>query len=178
MNRCFIFRNTFSLEFYNSEIQNFVYWRQNFQICRNSFSCSVLSFFFFSFTLCNKLCCLDCASFLDGFCDTLAGVLFFYYSVHKSQYQIKYNLKITSLRVKIENKNLNAILDSKKFQNTEIWKAWARNGLVKWHFTWIAVLPQAKGPGNLIKLQSYNRLRTVDFWLTLFYIGLILGGFS
>ena len=107
-----------------------------------------------------------------------AGVLFFYYSLHKSQYQIKYNLKITSLRVKIENKNLNAILDSKKFQNTEIWKAWARNGPVKWHFTWIAVLPQAKGPGNLIKLQSYNRLRTVDFWLTLFYIGLILGGFS
>ena len=107
-----------------------------------------------------------------------AGVLFFYYSLHKSQYQIKYNLKITSLRVKIENKNLNAILDSKKFQNTEIWKAWARNGPVKWHFTWIAVLPQAKGPGNLIKLQSYNRLRTVDFWLTLFCIGLILGGFS
>ena len=168
MNRCFIFRNTFSLEFYNSEIQNFVYWRQNFQICRN----------LFSFTLYNKLCCSDCASFLDGFCDSLAGVLFFYYSVHKSQYQRKYNLKITSQRVKIENKNLNAILDSEKFQNTEISKAWARNGLVKWYFTWIAVLSKAKGPGNLIKLQSYNRLRTVDFWLTLFYIGLILGGFS
>ena len=132
----------------------------------------------FSFTLCNKLCYSDHASFLDEFCDNLAGVLFFYYLLHKSQYQIKYTLKITSLRVKIEKKNLNAILDSKKFQNTEIWKAWARNGPVKWHFTWIAVLPQAKGPGNLIKLQSYNRLRTVDFWLTLFYIGLILGGFS
>ena len=63
----------------------------------------------FSFTLCNKLCCSDCASFLDGFCDSLADVLFFYYSVHESQYQIKFNLKITSLRVKIENKNLNAI---------------------------------------------------------------------
>ena len=115
MNRCFIFRNTFSLEFYNSEIQNFVYWRQNFQICRNLFSCSVFSFFF-SFTLCNKLCYSDHASFLDGFCDSLAGVLFFYYSPHKSQYQIKYNLKITSVRVKIENKNLNAILDATNFK--------------------------------------------------------------
>ena len=115
MNRCLIFRNTFSLEFYNSEIQNFVYWRQNFQICRNLFSCSVFSFFF-SFTLCNKLCYSDHASFLYGFCDSLAGVLFFYCSPHKSHYQIKYNLKITSVRVKIENKNLNAILDSTNFK--------------------------------------------------------------
>ena len=115
MNRCLIFRNTFSLEFYNSETQNFVYWRQNFQICRNLFSCSVFSFFF-SFTLCNKLCYSDHASFLYGFCDSLAGVLFFYCSPHKSQYQIKYNLKITSVRVKIENKNLNAILDATNFK--------------------------------------------------------------
>ena len=114
MNRCLIFRNTFSLEFYNSEIQNFVYWRQNFQICRNLFSCSVFSFFF-SFTLCHKLCYSDHASFLYGFCDSLAGVLFFYCSPQKSQYQIKYNLKIMSVRVKIEN-NLNAILDSTNFK--------------------------------------------------------------
>ena len=114
MSRCLIFRNTFSLEFYNSETQNFVYWRQNFQICRNLFSCSAFSFFF-SFTLCNKLCYSDHASFLYGFCDSLAGVLFFYCSPQKSQYQIKYNLKITSVRVKIEN-NLNAILDSTKFK--------------------------------------------------------------
>ena len=72
--------------------------------------------FFFSFTLCNKLCYSDHASFLDGFCDSLAGVLFFYYSPHKSQYQIKYILKITSVRVKIENNNLNAILDSTNFK--------------------------------------------------------------
>ena len=71
---------------------------------------------FFSITLCNKLCYSDHASFLDGFYDSLAGVLFFYYSLHKSQYQIKYNIKITFLRVKIENKNLNAILDSKNFK--------------------------------------------------------------
>ena len=70
----------------------------------------------FSFTLCKKLCFSDHASFLDEFCDSLAGVLFFYYSLHKSQYQIRFNLKITSLRVKIENKNLNAILDSKNFK--------------------------------------------------------------
>ena len=114
MNRCLIFRNTFSLEFYNSETQNFVYWRQNFQICRNLFSGSALSFFF-SFTLCNKLCYSDHASFLYRFCDSLAGVLFFYCSPQKSQYQIKYNLKITSVRVKIEN-NLNAILDSTNFK--------------------------------------------------------------
>ena len=134
---------------------------------------------FFPFTLCNKLCYSDHASFLGGFWDSLAGVLqVLLLFTSQMTISIKRNLKIPSLRVKIENKNLNAILDSKKFQNTEIWKAWARNGPVKWHFTWIAVLPQAKGPGNLIKLQSYNRLRTVDFWLTLFYIGLILGGFS
>ena len=30
--------------------------------------------------------------------------------------KIKYNLKITSVRVKIENKNLNAILDSTNFK--------------------------------------------------------------
>ena len=71
---------------------------------------------FFSFTLCNKLCYSDHASFLYGFCDSLAGVLFFCYSPHKSQYQIKYNLKITPVRVKIENKNLNAILDSTNFK--------------------------------------------------------------
>ena len=70
----------------------------------------------FSFTLCNKLCYSDHESFLDEFCDSLAGVLFFYYSLHKSQYQIKYNIKITFLRVKIENKNSNAILDSKNFK--------------------------------------------------------------
>ena len=75
-----------------------------------------LLFFFFSITLCNKLCYSDHASFLDGFYDSLAGVLFFYYSLHKSQYQIKYNLKITFPRVKIENKNLKAILDSKNFK--------------------------------------------------------------
>ena len=80
--------------------------------------CFLAVFFllFFPFTLCNKLCYSDHASFLDGFCDNLAGVLFFYYLLHKSQYQIKYTLKITSLRVKIENKNLNAILDSKNFK--------------------------------------------------------------
>ena len=116
MNRCLIFRNTFSLEFYNSEIQNFVYWRKNFQISRNLFSCSVFFSFFFSFTLGDKLCYSDHASFLYGFCDSLAGVLFFYCSPHKSQYQIKYNLKITSVRVKIENKNLNAILDATNFK--------------------------------------------------------------
>ena len=80
--------------------------------------CFLALFFllFFSFALCNKLCYSDHASFLYGFCDSLAGVLFFYYSPHKSQYQIKYNLKITSVRVKIENKNLNAILDSTNFK--------------------------------------------------------------
>ena len=72
--------------------------------------------FFFSFTLGDKLCYSDHASFLYGFCDSLAGVLFFYCSPHKSQYQIKYNLKITAVRVKIENKNLNAILDSTNFK--------------------------------------------------------------
>ena len=46
----------------------------------------------------------------------LAGVLVFYYSLHKSQYQIRFYIKITSLRVKIENKNLNAILHSKNFK--------------------------------------------------------------
>ena len=46
--RCSIFRNTFSLEFYTYEIQNFeVYRRQNFEICRNLFSCSAFSSFFF-----------------------------------------------------------------------------------------------------------------------------------
>ena len=114
--RCLIFRNIFNLELYNSEIQNFVYWRKNFQISRNLFSCSVFFSFFFSFTLGDKLCYSDHASFLYGFCDSLAGVLFFYCSPQKSQYQIKYNLKITSVRVKIENKNLNAILDSTNFK--------------------------------------------------------------
>ena len=75
-----------------------------------------LLLFFFSITLCNKLCYSDHASFLDGFYDSLAGVLVFYYSLHKLQYQIKNNIKITFLRVKIENKNLNAILDSKNFK--------------------------------------------------------------
>ena len=68
--------------------------------------CFLALFFllFFSITLCNKLCYSDHASFLDGFYDSLAGVLFVYYSLHKSQHQIKYNFKITFLRVKIENK--------------------------------------------------------------------------
>ena len=117
---CFIFRNTFILDFCNSEIQNFVYWRQNFQICRNLFSCSVFSSFFFIHSPCVTNYVTRIMQVFWIFCDSLAGVLFFYYSLHKSKYQIKYNLEITSLRVKIENKNLNAILDSKKFQNTEI----------------------------------------------------------
>ena len=59
---------------------------------------------------------LELCKFSGWILDSLAGVLFFYYSPHKSQYQIKYNLKITSIRVKIENKNLNAILDSTNFK--------------------------------------------------------------
>ena len=95
----FNFSKHFQFEFYTLNMRyRTSYWRQNFQICRNLFSCSVFSSFFFSFTLCDKLCYSDHASFLDGFCDSLAGVLFFYYSLHKSQYQIKYNLEITSKR--------------------------------------------------------------------------------
>ena len=148
MNRCLIFRNTFSLEFYNSEIQNFVYWRQNFQICRNLFSCSVWSSFF-SFTLCNKLCYSDHASFLYGFCDSLAGVLFFYCSPHKSQYQIKYNLKITSVRVKIGNKNLNAILDSTNFKIQKFEKRGR-------------AMAQLNGTSH--GLRSFPKLRVLGIW--------------
>ena len=46
---CLIFRRTFSLEFYNYEIQNFVYWRQNFQICRTLFLALFFLFVFFFF---------------------------------------------------------------------------------------------------------------------------------
>ena len=148
MNRCLIFRNTFSLEFYNSEIQNFVYWSHNFQICRNMFSCCVF-LLFFPFTLCNKLCYSDHASFLDGFCDNLAGVLFFYYLLHKSQYQIKYTLKITSLRVKIENKNLNAILDSKNFKIQKFEKRGR-------------AMAQLNGTSH--GLRSFPKLRVLGIW--------------
>ena len=147
--RCLIFRNIFNLELYNSEIQNFVYWRHNFQICRNLFSRSVFSSFFFSITLCNKLCYSDHASFLDGFYDSLAGVLFFYYSLHKSQYQIKYNIKITFLRVKIENKNLNAILDSKNFKIQKFEKRGR-------------AMAQLNGTSH--GLRSFPKLRVLGIW--------------
>ena len=114
MNRCLIFRNTFSLEFYNSEIQNFVYWSHNFQICRNMFSCCVFSSFFFHLPCVTNYVTRIMQVFWMDF--ATIWLVIFYYLLHKSQYQIKYTLKITSLRVKIENKNLNAILDSKNFK--------------------------------------------------------------
>ena len=88
---CLIFRRTFSLEFYNYEIQNFVYWRQNFQICRTLFLALffLFVFFFFFHSLCNKLCYWDHASFLDRFWDSLTGVLFFFYSLLFTNQKIK-----------------------------------------------------------------------------------------
>ena len=52
--------------------------------------------------------------------------------------------------MKLEYTNLNAILDSENFKIQKFEKVEANGPLIKWHFTWIAVLPQAKGPGNLI----------------------------
>ena len=102
------------------------------------------------------------SGFLDRFCDNLTDVLFFSYSLCKSQ------LNSGSKFETWKYKNLNAILDSKSFEITEFWKAWTRNSPVKWHFTWIAVLPQSKGPGNLIKLQSHNQMTNCIFLIAIF----------
>ena len=113
--------------------------------------CFLALFFllFFSITLCNKLCYSDHASFLDGFYDSLAGVLFFYYSLHKLQYQIKNNIKITFLRVKIENKNLNAILDSKNFKIQKFEKRGR-------------AMAQLNGTSH--GLRSFPKLRVLGIW--------------
>ena len=62
--------------------------------------------------------------------------------------------------MKLENTNLNAILDSENFKIQKFEKVEAQWPTDKRHFTWIAVLPQAKGPGNLIfaKPQSDDEL--------------------
>ena len=92
---CLIFRRIFSLEFYNYEIQNFVYWRQNFHICRNLFLAVVFLFLlFFSFTLCNKLLLGSCkfsGSILRQF-DWCFVLLLFTLQITKSN--IKYLLQI------------------------------------------------------------------------------------
>ena len=120
-------------------------------------------FLFFSFTLCDKLCYSDHASFLYRFCDSLAGVLFFYCSPQKSQYQIKYNLKITSVRVKIENKNLNAILDATNFKIQKFEMRGRAMAQLNGTSHGLRSFPKLRVLGIMIKLQSYNRLRTVDF---------------
>lgn len=61
-----IFSNTFSLEFYTHEIQNFVLKTELSNMLKYKLFCSVFSFRFFFFILHNKLCYQDNAFKFSG----------------------------------------------------------------------------------------------------------------
>ena len=108
-------------------------------------------------------------------------VQFFDYSLLKITISNNISPKIIFSKgqnLKLENTNFSAISDSKNFKIQKFEKRGRKIAQLNDTSHGLRSFLKLRVLGNLVKLQSYNKLRTVDFWLILFCIGLFLGGFS